>query len=64
MSLLLRAALHSGSEQFLSLVRHLLFCMNYIRRKKPKKLYKKKEARAMGKSIFANIPHLRVKSQA
>jgi hypothetical protein len=26
-------------------------------------LYKKKEARAMGKSILANIPHLRAKSQ-
>ncbi len=27
-------------------------------------LYKKKEARAMGKSILANVPHLRAKSQA
>jgi hypothetical protein len=27
-------------------------------------LYKKKEAWAMGKSILANFPHLRAKSQA
>jgi hypothetical protein len=27
-------------------------------------LYKKKEARGMGKSFLGNIPHLRAKSQA